>query len=51
MVRRTGSADLPLHGGRVPKWLAELSTVSLSFGLNRPNQVNDTPLSGQASKP
>lgn len=23
MVRRTGSADLPLHGGRVPKWLAE----------------------------
>ena len=23
MVRRTGSADLPLHGGRVPPWLAE----------------------------
>ncbi|MEA2982570.1 MAG: uncharacterized protein QOF09_4393 [Alphaproteobacteria bacterium] len=22
MVRRTGSADLPLHGGRVPEWLA-----------------------------
>src|ERR1700689_62692 len=22
MVRRTGSADLPLHGGRVPPWLA-----------------------------
>jgi hypothetical protein len=22
MVRRTGSADLPLHGGRVPAWLA-----------------------------
>src|SRR5215475_1427603 len=21
MVRRTGSADLPLHGGRVPAWL------------------------------
>jgi uncharacterized protein DUF763 len=23
MARRTGSADLPLHGGRVPHWLAE----------------------------
>ncbi|HEX2083261.1 MAG TPA: DUF763 domain-containing protein, partial [Xanthomonadaceae bacterium] len=23
MTRRTGSADLPLHGGRVPSWLAE----------------------------
>jgi hypothetical protein len=23
MARRTGSADLPLHGGRVPRWLAE----------------------------
>jgi uncharacterized protein len=23
MTRRTGSADLPLHGGRVPPWLAE----------------------------
>src|SRR5215831_9074647 len=22
MVKRTGSADLPLHGGRVPAWLA-----------------------------
>src|ERR1700684_2599531 len=22
MARRTGSADLPLHGGRVPLWLA-----------------------------
>src|SRR5436853_6846220 len=22
MARRTGSADLPLHGGRVPVWLA-----------------------------
>ena len=26
MVRRTGSADLPLHGGRVPKWLADRMT-------------------------
>ena len=26
MVRRTGSADLPLHGGRVPKWLGERMT-------------------------
>ncbi|HYC57387.1 MAG TPA: DUF763 domain-containing protein [Candidatus Binatia bacterium] len=25
--RRTGSADLPLHGGRVPPWLAERMTV------------------------
>jgi uncharacterized protein len=24
--RRTGSADLPLHGGRVPKWLGERMT-------------------------
>jgi len=23
MARRTGSADLPLHGGRVPRWLAQ----------------------------
>lgn len=23
MVQRSGSADLPLHGGRVPRWLAE----------------------------
>ena len=23
MARRTGSADLPLHGGRVPPWLGE----------------------------
>jgi hypothetical protein len=23
MARRTGSADLPLHGGRVPPWLAD----------------------------
>jgi hypothetical protein len=23
MARRAGSADLPLHGGRVPQWLAE----------------------------
>ncbi|MEW6273241.1 MAG: DUF763 domain-containing protein, partial [Thermodesulfobacteriota bacterium] len=23
MARRSGSADLPLHGGRVPRWLAE----------------------------
>src|SRR6187431_3024572 len=23
MARRTGSADLPLHGGRVPAWLAD----------------------------
>lgn len=26
MVRRTGSADLPLHGGQVPKWLADRMT-------------------------
>ena len=23
MARRTGSADLPLHGGRVPPWLGQ----------------------------
>src|SRR4029078_1853668 len=23
MARRSGSADLPLHGGRVPAWVAE----------------------------
>jgi len=23
MARRSGSADLPLHGGRVPRWLGE----------------------------
>jgi hypothetical protein len=26
MVHRAGSADLPLHGGRVPKWLGERMT-------------------------
>ena len=26
MVRRAGSADLPLHGGRVPKWLGDRMT-------------------------
>jgi hypothetical protein len=26
MTRRTGSADLPLHGGRVPKWLGDRMT-------------------------
>jgi hypothetical protein len=26
MVHRAGSADLPLHGGRVPKWLADRMT-------------------------
>jgi hypothetical protein len=25
--RRGGSADLPLHGGRVPPWLAERMTT------------------------
>ena len=26
MPRRAGSADLPLHGGRVPHWLGERMT-------------------------
>jgi uncharacterized protein len=26
MIRRSGSADLPLHGGRVPQWLATRMT-------------------------
>src|SRR4028118_548371 len=26
MTRRVGSADLPLHGGHVPKWLADRMT-------------------------
>ena len=26
MVRRVGTADLPLHGGHVPKWLADRMT-------------------------
>src|SRR3978361_1861668 len=26
MTRRTGSADLPLHGGRVPPWLGQRMT-------------------------
>src|ERR671916_24217 len=26
MTRRAGSADLPLHGGQVPKWLANRMT-------------------------
>jgi hypothetical protein len=35
MTRRTGSADLPLHGGRVPHWLgarmARLGAVITDF--------------------
>jgi hypothetical protein len=27
MTRRTGSADLPLHGGRVPHWLGGLTDI------------------------
>ena len=26
MAHRAGSADLPLHGGRVPKWLGDRMT-------------------------
>ena len=26
MAQRSGSADLPLHGGRVPKWLSDRMT-------------------------
>src|SRR5690242_7876134 len=26
-MRRSGTADLPLHGGRVPQWLAERMTL------------------------
>ena len=26
MARKSGSADLPLHGGRVPPWLADRMT-------------------------
>ncbi|HWT30135.1 MAG TPA: DUF763 domain-containing protein, partial [Propylenella sp.] len=26
MARRAGTADLPLHGGRVPRWLGERMT-------------------------
>ena len=26
MVQRAGSADLPLHGGRVPRWLGDRMT-------------------------
>jgi hypothetical protein len=26
MARRAGNADLPLHGGRVPKWLGDHMT-------------------------
>ena len=25
-MKRSGTADLPLHGGRVPRWLAERMT-------------------------
>ena len=27
MAYRSGSADLPLHGGRVPRWLADRMSV------------------------
>jgi hypothetical protein len=26
MAQRTGTANLPLHGGQVPKWLADRMT-------------------------
>ena len=33
MMRRSGTADLPLHGGRVPAWLAERMTL-LGAGIS-----------------
>jgi hypothetical protein len=30
MARRAGSADLPLHGGHVPRWLADRMTRIMS---------------------
>jgi len=31
-MKKSGSADLPLHGGRVPLWLAErMSKLGLSI--------------------
>jgi hypothetical protein len=30
MARRTGSADLPLHGGRVPPWLATRMSADIT---------------------
>ena len=38
MARRAGSADLPLHGGRAPSWLADRMTrlgAVMSEGVSR----------------
>src|ERR1035437_6607282 len=33
MAQRAGSADLPLHGGQVPKWLADRMTLKTAVGF------------------
>src|SRR3981081_805536 len=38
MTRRTGSADLPLHSGRVPPWLAE--AMASVGGISTPAVVH-----------
>jgi len=39
MAKRSGSADLPLHGGRVPPWLAE-RVSELGAIVARSSRVN-----------
>src|SRR5438128_149787 len=33
-MQRSGVADLPLHGGRVPQWLAERMSRGFDIGLS-----------------
>ncbi len=41
MGQRTGSADLPLHGGRVPAWLADRMTA---LGAVMPEECQSIPI-------
>ena len=56
MARRTGSADLPLHGGRVPPWLAarlaSLGAIVCQAIIGRPSErVHRAPLENQNPTP
>jgi hypothetical protein len=44
MARRAGSADLPLHGGRVPRWLGDRMTrlaTAITEAISQPSPLVD----------
>jgi len=49
MARRAGSADLPLHGGQVPHWLADRMTRLKLLRLNTMPAMDHTLLEDAAA--